>query len=122
MTTERRIVMSRSKQVSVYPKEARHVVAHLKDFEGDSQDWRNAFYELWRYQMTWSFAHKIIVSESRKNGVFVSLTIRGYEDVLLSTMEGLGYRNVKVTDETIGVADDAVEFDGDYVDIIEFDF
>lgn len=114
--------MSRSKQVSVYPKEARYVVAHYKDFEGDLQDWRNAFYELWRYQMTWSFAHEIIVSESRKNGVFVKLTIRGYEDVLLNTMESLGYRSVKVGDTIIGVTDDAIEFDGDYIDIIELDF
>lgn len=114
--------MATSKRITIYPKGALQAVAHLRDFDGDVQQWKNAFYELWRYQMTWSFAHEIIVQESRANGVFVRVTFnRTYEGVLTSTMENLGYRDIKIDGVVIGWTDDGIEFDGEYIELIDID-
>lgn len=113
--------MSRPKQVEVYPEGALLVIAHFKDFDGDFQKWKDSFYELWRYQMTWSFAYELIVTESKKNGVFVRMVInRTYENPLLNTMEDLGYKDIKVSGAVVGVIE-FLEFDGDYAECIVFE-
>ena len=80
------------------------VIAHLEDFDGDVNDWKINFYELWRYQMTWGFAFEISVGESRQNGVFVDLLVKKpYKKNILETMQELGYRNITHYDETVGI-------------------
>lgn len=87
-------------------EEAYRVESYLSDFDGDVPAWENAFYELWRYHMTYSFAVDIAVYESRKKGVFVSLLVRpAYKTGVLDAMEDLGYRNVSVVEETFAEFD-----------------
>ncbi len=82
------------------------VIAHLRDFDGDVQKWKDAFYELWRHQLTWSFAYSLNLNESRANGVYVDLTIKpSYRENLLETMESLGYRNVQTYATHVGIVD-----------------
>lgn len=95
--------MERHAKVNVYAKEAVFVTAHLNDFDGDVQKWKNAVYELFRYDMTYGFAYKIDVIESRSNGVFVSITAKPtFESPLLETMNTLGFCNVRAQHESIG--------------------
>ena len=97
--------MANSKQarVTVYREDAVRITAHFKDFAGTVSEWKDAIYELFRWDMTWSFAHKIDVIESRSNGVFVSLSIKPkFEKPLLETMEDLGFRNIICVHEDIG--------------------
>ena len=85
-------------------KKELRVIASFKDFDGDVQKWKNAFYELWRLQMTWSFAYSIEVNESAKGGVFVCLVIRhSYEKQLGEFMDDLGYRNIQTVDTNVGI-------------------
>lgn len=101
--------------------EAIRITSRLDDFDGDVAKWKDAFYELWRYQMTWSFAYKIEVIESggsyfdRK--VFVELVVKeAYKTNALDLMETLGYRNVKTEDIKVGIVN---EYKHDLDDIYE---
>lgn len=85
-------------------EKAIEITASYRDFEGDIERWRDSFYTLWRYQMTWDYAYKIIVSESNSKGVFVQLLVNpAYKDSLIDTMDGLGYRNIITNDTYIGL-------------------
>lgn len=82
------------------------MVAHLEDFDGNLQKWKDSFYEIWRYQMTWSFAYRIEALESRSRGVFISLRVRpAFRDSVEGMLEMLGYRNVSVNEEKVGIVE-----------------
>ena len=86
----------------------------LADFAGDTQAWKLAFYELWRYELTYSFAYRLRVWEYSNKTVDVQILARpGYKDAIISTMKSLGYRNIKV--ENCAVASIS-PYDGDMED------
>ena len=90
-------------RVNLYTEDAVLITSHWRDFKGELQDWRNAIYDLFRWDMTYSYAHKIDVIESRKNGVFVSLRIKPeFEESVVETMKDLGFCKIKATHEEIG--------------------
>ena len=85
--------------MEVYYTDAKRLTSNIRDFQGSTEDWKLAFYEVWRYQMTWSFMYEIAVRESRKNGVFIDILYApDFEKSLLNALEDLGYRNVKISD------------------------
>ena len=95
--------MEKKAKVNVYTEDAVHIWAYLNDFDGDVQKWKNAVYDLFRWNMTYSFAHKIDVIESRSSGVFVSIIAKpAYENNILAVMEDDGFRNVVAKHEDIG--------------------
>ena len=95
--------MERKARVNVYMEDSVSIVAHYKDFDGNLQKWKDAIYDLFRWDMTWSFAHKIDLIDSRQNGVFVSMSIKpSFERSVVETMEDLGFREIKATHEDIG--------------------
>ena len=76
----------------------------FKDFNGDVQAWKDSFYELWRYQMTWDFAYDINLIDTRSGGVRLTIVTKSvYKDQLVETMTDLGYGNIKTADEYIGI-------------------
>ena len=84
-------------------EDAVHVVSYLSDFHGDVQKWKNAVYELFRWDMTYGFAHKIDVIENRSSGVFVSIVCKpSYEKWLMESMPIWGFINAKARHENIG--------------------
>ena len=90
-------------RVTVWEEPALLVTSTYEAFDGGLDRWKDSLYMLFRYNMTWSFAYSIDVIESRSRGVFVSLRINpAYRDELLATMEDLGYRDTKVSDDPIG--------------------
>lgn len=96
--------MSRMARVNVYKQDAVRITTHLDDFAGTTDGWKNAVYEMFRWNMTWSFAHWIEVLESRIGGVYLTMMIKpSYEKVLVETMEGLGFRIFTIGHEDIGV-------------------
>lgn len=100
-SSERRLLMAK-----IWKEDAVRVTATYKDFNGDLLTWKNAFYELWRYQLTYSMAYKLAVRESNKSGVFVDILVRpAYKDNLVETMRDLGYRNMTVYDEKVGIVE-----------------
>jgi len=92
------------------------VKATFADFDGGLEKWKESFYELWRYQLTWEFAYRFDLKENR-NGVYVDMLIRkAYRNNVLDAMEALGYRNVMVTEEAVGIIDG---FDHDELDDVD---
>ncbi len=86
--------------------EAVQITATLKDFNGDVDEWKIAFYNLWRWQMTIDYAYRIAVRESSRQGVYVELIVKyDQREPVLNIMEDLGYKNIKTEPEWIGVVD-----------------
>lgn len=105
-------------KVNVYAEDAVFISAGLNDFDGDVEKWKDAVYQLFRYNMTFSFAHKIDVCESRKSGVFVSLVIKpAFQENVTETMDGLGFKELKTWHEDIGTIEGT-----DLPDDMLFDF
>ena len=89
-------------------KELVYVVeSHYSDFKEEQDklaEWKNAWYELWRYQMGYQFAYNMELIDNRKSGVFVRILCKeAFADVLIRTMTAIGYRGIESSVDTIGV-------------------
>ena len=86
------------RDIVIEKEKAIRVESNFEDFDGDIERWRNSFYTIWRYQLTWDFAYRITVIE-RRSGVYVSLLIKPvFKEDVLGMMEDLGYQNVTTED------------------------
>lgn len=93
------------------------VQARYKDFDGDLEKWKNSFYEIWRYQLTWNFAWKIELFE-RVDGVLVNMYVKpAFKDNIITTMNALGYQDISVENVRIGIV---YEYDHDELDDIDY--
>ena len=93
-------------KLEVIKEKACRITSSLEAFDGGTQKWKESFYMLFRYQMTWGFAYEITVRESRRSGVLVDLLVKSaYKTNILNTMEDLGYRDISVSDENVGIVD-----------------
>ena len=99
-------------------EKAVRVTANYGNFDGDIAKWKESFYMIWRYQLTWSFAYEITLNESRR-GVFVDLLIKpAFKNDVAGMMEDLGYKEVQFSDERVGVIyryDNDIPSDIDYI-------
>ena len=87
------------------------IEATYEDFDGEINRWRESFYTIWRWQLTWSFAHRIEIRE-RRTGVYLWMLIKpAYKDNILDTMDDLGYREIKTEDVTVGLVS-SYDFEG----------
>lgn len=97
------------------------VIAHLKNYKYGVDEWKDAFYELWRYQMTYGMAYSIEVHESSANGVFVRMVIKDtFKKNILNTMYELGYQDIDTYKANIGIVD-GNEID-DMIDDVYIDY
>lgn len=84
-------------------KTALRINAWFEDFEGNLDKWKESFYTIWRYQLTWDFAYSIVLRETRKKGVYVSMLINPtYKSSTLDMMYDLGYRELTIEEEPVG--------------------
>lgn len=101
--------MEKEVKTTLWIEDAVRVRAFFNDFDGDIPKWKEAFYEIWRYQMTWSFVHEIEVHEvgQRRDGNYdlcTSLLVKpAYRKNVESMMGDLGYKNLHITEEPVGV-------------------
>lgn len=85
-------------------KGAIRITTHYSDFNGNLQEWKYAFYDIWRYQMTWDFAYEISLRESRKNGVFLDLLVKEcFKQNAIDLLDELGYMNISTSEENVGI-------------------
>lgn len=78
--------------------------ADCNDFEGDVEKWKDAFYQIWRYQMTWDFAYSIKVAERRETGVYLSMLIKkAYAKQVKELLKDLGYMKISISPEHVGI-------------------
>ena len=97
-------------------EKAIRVTASYEKFDGDLAKWKESFYTIWRYQLTWSFAYEVNLNESRR-GVFVDLLIKpAYRKNVEDMMDDLGYKEVQYDDERVGVI---YRYDNDIPDDID---
>lgn len=120
--------MEKKIKVDICLEDAVCISSRLSDFKSDgihdeAQKWKYAIYQLFRFDMTWGFAHKIEVRENNTTGVFVRLTIKpAYEEQTLELMEILGFRNMQVDHEEIGRIDCTDLPDGALLDYVYVDY
>ena len=100
--------------VTMWIEDAVTIETYLDDFNGSVQEWKLAFYEVWRYQMTYSFAYKIRVGERHGGAVYMSLLVKpAFKKDILETLKGLGCGKITVDAEKVGVIDDCDLYDID---------
>lgn len=90
--------------MEIFKEKAFRFTASFEKFDGDVASWKEAFYEVWRHQLTYNFAYEIELRENR-NGVFLSMLVR---ESFKESAEGLseyGYE-FSISEETAGVVND----------------
>lgn len=90
--------------MKIYTEKAYRFTATYESFDGNGETWRNAFYEVWRHQLTYSFAYEIELRENR-SGVFLSMLVRESFKEQAEGLSELGYK-FSVCEETAGVIND----------------
>ena len=77
--------------------------AEFEDFDGDLAKWKESFYQVWRYQMTWSFAYSIKLIDRRATGVCLYMLIKkAYLKQTREMLEYLGYKKFTEQNENVG--------------------
>ena len=80
--------------------------ATFEDFDGGLEKWKESFYMVWRWQLTWNFAYSLKLNETRANGVLVDMLVKpAYRQNVLDMMKELGYQNISENTEYIGIVD-----------------
>jgi len=77
--------------------DAVEIKAWYKDFGGTLDEWKDAFYQVWRYQLTYEFAHEIKVLETRSSGVYFNIICKPcFKDDCLELLKSLKCNNIIV--------------------------
>lgn len=80
-------------------EDAVRVDVFYSDFDGDIEQWKDAFYQVWRYQLTWNFAYSIQLMETRRAGVCMCIYSRkDFRDNVTELLTSLGCRNINEED------------------------
>jgi hypothetical protein len=90
--------------MEIFKEKAFRFKAKFEEFSGDLAKWRDAFYEVWRHQLTYSFAYEIELRENNA-GVYLSMLVRESFKEQAKGLEELGY-HFTITEETAGVIND----------------
>ena len=90
--------------MEIFKEKAFRFTAKFEDFDGDVEKWKGAFYEVWRHQLTYSFAYEIELRENR-SGVFLSMLVRESYKEQAEGLSELGYK-FSVYEENAGVIND----------------
>lgn len=96
--------MGKEFKVIAETEKAFRFIAKYEDFDGGLQKWKDAFYEVWRHQLTYSFAYEIEIRETRA-GVRLSMLVRESYKEQAKGLEELGYR-FTIEEEEAGVVSD----------------
>ena len=95
---------------------ATKILTWYKDFDGDITEWQAAFYKVWRLQLTYDFAYKIELLETRSSGVYVCIYAKNYEDIdIPALLENIGYTNIETFHAFIGMVYDDCSVDEVYM-------
>lgn len=84
-------------------------IAHLGDFESRGEDrireWQNAYFELLAWKNTWDIPYEMDIYSTHEHMPYVRIIIPVVNpdtpDHLKEMMEGLGYKNIEITDINI---------------------
>lgn len=99
---------------------AEYFYTKLEDFDGTVEQWKERFYDLWRWQMSYNFAYKInLIDHLQYGGVELQIWCKKqYSKSVREIMEDYGYK-IYQTAKNIGVLyydDDLEDIDLVYMD------
>ena len=95
-----------NKKVQLWTEDAIAIRAAYEDFDGELSKWKDSFYQIWRWQLTWSYAYKIEIRERRANGVYLYMLIKpSFRKSVLGMLEEYGYKNVSEEATKVGVVE-----------------
>ena len=112
------------KKIFVSAKNAYRIEANFVDFDGDLDKWKDAFYTMWRWQMTFDYAYMIKADDRRTSVYFCAVVKPAYKDQVVEAMEEYGYRKIK-SEECMVASLDGYGFEeafGDFPEACEADF
>lgn len=89
--------------MEIFTEKAYRFTASFEKFDGDVEEWKQAFYEVWRHQLTYNFAYEIELRENR-SGVFLSMLVRESFKEQAKGLEELGYQ-FTIDEETAGIVE-----------------
>ena len=80
------------------------ITAYLKDFNGDTAKWREAYFKMLSWKNTWWLVYQIDLLESTVNGVYIWLVLHEARDAdrTISMMNEFGYQNIQTEEVTVG--------------------
>lgn len=108
-------------RVNVYSEKAIRVISFYYDFNGGLDKWKDSFYQLWRLQLTWSFAYRLELHEIRSKGVYVDILCKpSFVNELVANMGEFGYRAITTKPCNVGMVD-GYELPED-IDYMEVDY
>lgn len=78
------------------------VLSYFHDFDGDVRKWQESFFELMATMNTWGTIRDMYINSNGK-GTFIRLVLNSKDNAerIVRDMDGMGYRNIKVTDIVI---------------------
>lgn len=90
--------------MEIFKEKAYRFTAYYSSFDGDVEEWKKAFYEVWRHQLTYNFAYEIELRENH-NGAYLSMLVREGFKENVERLSELGFEFF-VHEETAGVVND----------------
>ena len=79
-------------------KNATWITASFKDFDGDAEKWREAYFSLLAWKNTWGVPYKMDINADHNHEAFLMMVIpEQNREKVLDMLEDLGYRKVNWT-------------------------
>ena len=77
------------------------ITATFKDFNGDAEEWRKAYFDLLSWKNTWGTPLLMDINSTREGKPFLDMVVRESDkDHVVDYLDGLGYRNIKTAPVT----------------------
>lgn len=106
------------KKLFVSSEKAYRIEATFEDFDGDLNGWKDSFYQMWRWQMTYDYAYSMKVDDRRSGVYFCAVVKPAYKDQVVEAMEAYGYREIK-SEECLVASVDGYGFEEAFGDFAE---
>lgn len=90
--------------MEIFKEKAYRFTASFEKFDGEVEKWKQAFYEVWRHQLTYRFAYEIELRENR-DGVYLSMLVKEDFKEKAEGLSQLGYI-FNISEETAGIVND----------------
>ena len=76
--------------------------ANFKDFDGSTEEWRKAYFDLLSWKNTWGLPYIMDIRSTRDHDAYLFIvTKKGQKERTLDYLDYLGYRNVLCEDTKV---------------------
>ena len=83
-------------------EKATWITAGYKDFDGDAENWRRAYFDLLAWKNTWGVPYRMDINSNEDHEAFLFMIVpEKRKEKTLEMLEDLGYRKVNATETTV---------------------